>query len=91
WAFMSHENGHDIHAFNDGAGTWSRSVFWEDGNIKPYLSGDCNPSPNGNYATNMVHYFRFLSDSISGRAVHRTGDQFVTNDIMEHDGHLHLQ
>ncbi len=242
WAFMSHENGHDIYAFNDGAGTWSRSVFWEGGsdpaedkreaeqewwasmpkpvlaqvandvpealvriaahkekmavevdhwrhflnrhidrdglilkmrvknkkarsalyrrlkthitipnadfsklpshltelrigylgkddgarypdwsqtmkapealaqglmfveesgnylhvgfqmdNIKPYLSGACNVSPNGNYATNMVHYFQFLSDSISGRAVHRIGDQFVTNDIMEHDVHLFLQ
>lgn len=29
WALLSHENGCDTYAFNDGAGTWARSVFWE--------------------------------------------------------------
>lgn len=51
----------------------------------------CNASPNGNYATYLTHYFRLFSDSISGRAVHRIGDQFVDPDITGHDGHLCLQ
>lgn len=59
--------------------------------IKPYLSGECNVSPKGNYATNLVHYFSFLSDSISGRAIHRVGGQCFANDIVAFDGHLYLQ
>ena len=76
--------------FVEESGNYLFIGFQMDG-IKPYLSGECNVSPKGIYATNMVHYFSLLSDSISGRAIHRVGEQCFANDIVEFNGHLYLQ
>jgi hypothetical protein len=59
--------------------------------IKPYLSGECNVSPKGTYAINLVQYFSLLSDSIAGRAIHRVGEPCFANDIVAFEGHLYLQ
>lgn len=76
--------------FVEESGNYLYVGFQMDG-IKPYLSGECNVSPKGTYVTNLVHYFSLLSDSISGRAIYRVGEQCLANDIVEFNGELYLQ
>lgn len=76
--------------FVEESGNYLYVGFQMDG-IKPYLSGECNVSAKGTYVTNLVHYFSLLSDSISGRAIYRVGEQCLANDIVEFNGELYLQ
>ena len=76
--------------FVEESGNYLYVGFQMDG-IKPYLSGECNVSPKGTYVTNLVHYFRMVSDSVAGRAIYRVGEQCYTNDIVEFNGQLYLQ
>lgn len=76
--------------FVEESGNYLYVGFQMDG-IKPYLSGECNVSPKGTYVTNLVHYFRMVSDSVAGRAIYRVGGQCYANDIVEFNGQLYLQ
>ncbi|CAN7527255.1 hypothetical protein LJR232_003543 [Aquipseudomonas alcaligenes] len=75
--------------FAEEAGNCLYIGFQMDG-IKPFIHGDCNSSPKGNYVINLVQYFTALNSLIGGRAIYKTGDKYYMHSVIERDGFLYI-
>lgn len=77
--------------FVEVSGNYLYVGFQMNENIRPYVDGELNVCAGGTYVTNMAEYFEIFSDGVSGRAVHRAGQQFIINDIIYHGGFFYVE
>lgn len=75
--------------FAEEAGNCLYVGFHMDG-IAPYIHGDCNTSPQGNYVINLVQYFSALYTLVGGRVFYKKEAQYYACSVVDHDGYLYV-
>ncbi|MFE1815151.1 hypothetical protein [Metapseudomonas otitidis] len=75
--------------FAEEAGNCLYVGFHMDG-ITPYIHGDCNSSPRGNYVINLVQYFTALYSLVDGRVFYKNEAHYFSRSVVDHDGYLYV-